>query len=254
MNRFARTRKLIGDESLLKLKNARVAVCGLGAVGSYAVEGLARAGVGYLRIIDFDYVDESNINRQLFALSSTLGNLKTETAVQRIKDINPECEVDIRDVFIDAETAPSILEKPIDAVIDAIDGLSSKVSLIAEAVRSDIFIVSSMGAALRLDPSGVKYGDLFSTSGCPLARLVRRRLRKIGISSGVQCVYSSEAVAMPEEDREFQSETLRGRPRLTLGSISYMTGIFGLTAAGEIIRHIISKNDQAALVHLNGIN
>ena len=201
MNRFARTRKLIGDEKLERLRNARVAVCGLGAVGSYAVEALARAGIGYIRIIDFDTVDETNINRQLFALSSTVGKPKTQVAYDRIMDINPDCEIDTGNIFIDAETAPLILEKPLDAVIDAIDGLSSKVSLIAEAVKSDIFMVSSMGAALRLDPSGVRCGDLFSASGCPLARLVRKRLRKIGISSGVHCVYSREAVEMPEEER-----------------------------------------------------
>lgn len=241
MTRFTRTRKLIGEDNLSKLKNARVAVCGLGAVGSYAVEALARAGIGYLRIVDFDSVDESNINRQLFALSSTIGIPKTEIALNRIKDINPDCEVDARNVFIDADSVPAILDGDIDAVVDAIDGLSSKVILIAEAVRSDIFIASSMGAALRLDPSKVKSGDLFRTSGCPLARLVRKRLRKIGISNGVNCVYSDEAVEMPEEDREFQEDTLRGRPRLTLGSISYVTGIFGLTAAGMVIRHIISK-------------
>lgn len=246
MIRFTRTKKLIGDENLLKLQNARVAVCGLGAVGSYAAEALARAGVGYLRIVDFDTVDESNINRQLFALSSTIGKSKTEVAIQRIKDINPDCVIDSRNVFIDAETAPSILEKPLDAVIDAIDGLSSKVSLIAEAVKYDIFIVSSMGAALRLEPTSIRYGDVFQTSGCPLARLVRKRLRKIGISEGVQCVYSDESVEMPLEDREFQSETLRGRPRLTLGSISYVTGIFGLTAAGKVIRHIIEQNDDSS--------
>lgn len=241
MTRLTRTRKLIGDENLSKLKNARVAVCGLGAVGSYAVEALARAGVGYLRIIDFDEVDESNINRQLFALSSTVGKKKTEAAADRIKDINPECEIDARTIFIDAKTAPEILDGGIDAVVDAIDGLSSKVILIAEAVKSDVFIVSSMGAALRLDPSKVKSADIFKTSGCPLARLVRKRLRKIGITEGVQCVYSDEYVEMPEDEREFQSETLRGRPRMTLGSISYVTGIFGLTAAGMVIRHIMSS-------------
>lgn len=245
MKRFTRTRKLIGDDNLLKLKNARVVVCGLGAVGSYAVEALARAGVGYLRIVDFDIVDESNINRQLFALSSTIKKSKTEVAIQRIKDINPECEVDARNVFIDADTAPAILEDNIDAVIDAIDGLSSKVTLIAEAVRSDIFIVSSMGAALRLDPTKVKCGDVFKTTGCSLARVVRKRLRRIGISEGVECVYSDEAVEIPDEEREFESETMRGRPRLTLGSISYVTGIFGLTVAGTVIRHIIARNDTS---------
>lgn len=239
MNRFSRTIKLIGEENLLKLRNSRVAVCGLGAVGSYAVEALARAGVGYLRIVDFDVVDESNINRQLFALSSTVGRRKTEIAVERIKDINPECTVEMKTVFIDQDTVDQVFEGHIDAVVDAIDGLSSKVILIAEAVKSGTFIVSSMGAALRLDPSRVKSGDLFTSSGCPLARLVRKRLRKIGINSGVNCVYSDEYSEMPEENREFQTETSRGRPRLTLGSISYVTGIFGLTAAGMVINRLI---------------
>lgn len=245
MNRFVRTQRLIGSEGLDRLRHARVMVAGLGAVGSYAVEGLARAGVGCLRIVDFDTVHPSNVNRQLYALDSTMGRPKTDVAAARIRDINPECAVDARAVFIRQTTVESLFDAPCDAVIDAIDSLGPKVALLAAASRRGIFTVSSMGAATRTHPLAVRVGDLGQTRHCPLARLVRKRLRKQGIQSGIRCVYSTEPAGTAVEDPETEEaagDTLSppewGRTRAPLGSLSTMTGIFGLIAATEVLRHL----------------
>jgi tRNA threonylcarbamoyladenosine dehydratase len=242
MKRFERTLLLIGTETFEKLRRARVTVCGLGAVGSYAVEALARAGVGKLTLVDFDKVKPSNFNRQLFALDSTVGQFKADVAEQRVRDINPACIVENKKLFIEGATVDGLLADTPDAVVDAIDSLSPKVILISACVKKGLFLVSSLGAASRMDPAAVRCGDISETRNCPLGRMIRKKLHKQGVFEGVRCVYSLEAakgntlVCAPEKE-EFD----RGRPRRPIGSISYMTGIFGLTAAGEAIRHIISK-------------
>ncbi|MBU4459287.1 MAG: tRNA threonylcarbamoyladenosine dehydratase [Verrucomicrobia bacterium] len=244
MNRFARTEMLLGAEGLARLRDARVLVAGLGAVGSYAVEGLARAGIGHLRLVDFDIVQPSNINRQLFALESTLGRPKVEVAAARILDINPGCDVDARRTFIDAATAPDLLAGGVDAVIDAIDSLGPKVALLRAAHQAGVWTVSCMGAATRTDPMAVRIGDLASTERCPLARFVRKRLRRDGIVSGIRCVYSLEPPPPPapfDADPEPVAPGLehrRGRKRRPLGSLSTLTGMFGLSAATEVILHL----------------
>jgi len=239
--RFRRTELLLGRDGLARLHGARVLVAGLGAVGSYAVEGLARAGVGSLRLVDFDVIQPSNINRQLYALESTLGRAKTDVAAARVRDIHPACEVDARRVFIDETTAPEILSGGLDAAIDAIDSLNPKVALLAEAWRTGVWTVSCMGAATRTDPRSIRLADLSATTHCPLARLVRKRLRRAGIESGILCVVSDEpsrreARAAGESDpapAEFAHR--RGRVRGALGSLSTITGMFGLTAATEVV-------------------
>lgn len=244
MNRFSRTRQLIGREGLERLRDARVMVAGLGAVGSYALEGLARAGVGSLRIVDFDTVHPSNINRQLLALDSTAGRPKVDVAAERIRDINPDCTVDARAEFIRRSTVDALLDPPCDAVIDAIDSLGPKVALLSAAARRGIFVVSSMGAAIRTDPMAVRVADLSHTRHCPLARLVRKRLRRQGVHSGIQCVYSIEpvdAASAPDGSGDDESTTDtpdRGRARTPLGSLSTVTGIFGLTAATVVLRQL----------------
>lgn len=237
MSRFNRTGYLIGDEGIEKLKKARVAVCGLGAVGSYAVEALARAGVGTLRIVDYDVVDETNINRQLFALDSTVGVKKTEIAEKRIRDINPGCSIEVFATFIDEESNPSIMEGGVDVLIDAIDSLSAKVHLIANAVRADIHVVSSMGAAGRVDATLITTGDLSETHTCPLARFVRRRLHRQDIYEGVRCIYSTEIAQKKKETNQEGYDGSRVAP--ILGSISYLTGIFGLMAAYEALDFLL---------------
>ena len=242
MKRFERTELLLGRAAFEKLLAARVTVCGLGAVGSYAVEALARAGIGRITLVDFDKIKQSNFNRQLYALESTVGKFKADVAQMRIRDINPACVVEVKKMFIEGATIDGLLADAPDAVIDAIDSLSPKVILISACVTKGLFLVSSLGAASRMDPSCVRAGDIAETRNCPLGRMIRKKLHRLGIYKGVRCVYSLEQasgnahVCAPEKE-EFD----RGRPRRPIGSISYITGIFGLMAAGEVIRYIISK-------------
>ena len=239
MSRFNRTGFLIGEEGIERLAQARVVVCGLGAVGSYAVEALARAGVGNIRIVDYDSVDETNINRQLFALESTIGVKKTSIAEKRIHDINPNCNVEVFDTFIDEESNPVIMDGRVDVMIDAIDSLSAKVHLIANAHRADIHVVSSMGAAGRLDANLITTGDLSETHTCPLARFVRRRLHRQNIFEGVRCIYSTEAPQKKKEENQKEHDGNRTAP--VLGSISYLTGIFGLKASYEALVFLLKE-------------
>jgi len=243
MSAFIRTMQLLGPEAMRRLDDARVSVFGLGGVGSWAAEALARAGVGHLRLVDFDAVKESNINRQLYALHSTLGRYKTELACGRIRDINPRCDIDIRTEFVEGKTLPSLLEPRPDAIIDAIDSLSPKVRLIHAAASSGIAIVSSMGAAGRTDPSKIHIADIAQTQHCPLARFVRKKLHRLGIFTGVRCVYSTETArhtAAHASDDE-GPELVKGRKRQPLGSISYMPAIFGFMAAGETVRLLLNQ-------------
>ena len=236
MNRFDRTAILLGKESTERLANAHVTVCGLGAVGSYAVEALARAGIGHLRLVDYDIVNITNINRQLFALSSTVGLKKTQVAENRVKDINPFCQVDIFDTYIDEISNPLIMDGRVDVMIDAIDSLSAKVHLIANAYRKNIPVISSMGAAGRLDANAIITADLSETHTCPLARFVRRRLHRQDIQSGIRCVFSTEVAMKKKNDDQIPHDGKRKAP--VLGSISYVTAIYGLKAAYEAI-HIL---------------
>jgi len=250
MDRFKRVEQLIGAAHLQKLREATVAVFGLGAVGSFALESLARSGVGHLILVDFDEVRPSNFNRQLFALENTRGKLKARVAGERVAAINPAAAVTVCAEFADKGTIPAILENKPHAVIDAIDSLKPKTELIQYCIENKIPVVSSMGAGDKTDPLQIRVGDLSETAHCPLARRVRKRLRKNGIELGVRCVYSNEkplrSHAAAEE--EFYK---RGRERVSVGTISYMTGIFGLLAAYEAMRIITgglvsSRNAQAA--------
>ena len=177
MNRFARTEQLLGQGAMGKIKAAKVAVFGLGAVGSFAVEALARTGVGRLCLIDFDRVDASNINRQLLALNSTIGREKAVLARERVRDINPECEITVKSAFVNAESLEDLLEDDMDVVVDAIDGLNSKINLLVGARRMNLAVVSSMGAGGKTDISSIRAGDISETEVCPLARVVRQRLQ-----------------------------------------------------------------------------
>ncbi len=245
MNQFARTQQLLGKKSVEIIKKARVAVFGLGAVGSFATEALARSGVGYLRLVDFDKVDPSNINRQLFALNSTIGKEKANIALERVKDINPECDVEIHTSFINAQSLTDLLSNDLDAVVDAIDGLNSKVNLIVGAREMGLQVVSSMGAGGRTDPSQISTGDISQTQVCPLARFVRQRLRRRGLSEGVQTVYSIEKPLNKQPFKQEDSQDAledHGRSRPPIGTIPWIPGIFGLTIAREIIHMILEKN------------
>ena len=240
-DRFKRTRLLLGDEGMERLHKSHVLVVGLGAVGGYATEALARCGVGHLRLVDCDKVAESNLNRQLLALASTIGRPKAELARERVLDINPDCEVDARIAFAASDTFPELFQGPPDAIVDAIDSLNPKVDLLSAAIAANIPIFSSMGAARRRDPTKIAVADISKTRFCPLARAVRARLHRRGIKSGVTCVFSTE----PTTDESFEPPAPedipeRGRARVVMGSLPTLTGIFGLTLANAVIDFLVS--------------
>ena len=247
-DRFIRTQLLLGDECFRLLQSKKVTVVGLGAVGGYAVEGLVRAGVCHLRLVDYDTIQPSNINRQIIALETTLGRAKAEVARERVLDINSECRVEALQLFAGEDTLDQILEPQPDLLIDAIDSLNPKTQLLHEAYRRKIPIISSMGAALRTDPTFIRSGDLFSSSNCPLAKHLRKRLRRRGVEKGIFCVYSTEKIdfdyQLPEEETKVGETpyTDRGRQRNILGSLPTITGIFGLTIANQAIMRLTGRD------------
>jgi tRNA A37 threonylcarbamoyladenosine dehydratase len=239
MERFRRIIQLVGEERFTQLQNSFVTIVGLGAVGGHAMEGLVRAGVGRLRLVDFDNIQLSNINRQILALESNLGKPKVEAAKERILAINPKCEVETLEIFAATETMEQILTPPPDLLIDAIDSLNPKIQLLTAAYQADINIISSMGAALRTDPTKIQYGDVFESRNCPLAKHVRKRLRRLNIQEGISCVFSTEKVDFeyqpPEQEDNATPHAARGRQRNVLGSLPTLTGIFGLYIANQAI-------------------
>ncbi len=248
MERFRRIEQLLGAPALERLRQSRVAVFGLGAVGSYAVEALARAGIGALRLVDCDVIRPSNFNRQLYALESALGRPKADVARERVLDINPRCAVDARNVFVDQSNVQALLAGGWDAVVDAIDSLTPKVTLLAAAVQAGLPVVSSMGAASRRHPQHIRLADISATRYCPLARFVRKKLRQRGVVSGVWCVYSEEPAwrSPPPAGMDGELETFdRGRPRRTLGSLPFITGMFGLWAACQVCNLLLERKKTA---------
>lgn len=238
-DRLARTRLLIGEADLNKLARSTVMVVGCGAVGGYAIEALARAGIGQLILVDFDVVKESNINRQLFALHSTLNQEKAVVARNRIHDISPDIKVEILPVLVNADTVDEVLDRRVDFVIDAIDTLNPKTILIEQLVARSIPFISSMGAALKTDAGKIAVAPMKKTIHCPLAFFVRKRLRRRGVDLSFPVVYSSEDVSqklhleMPED-----AENETGRVRHNMGSLPTITGIFGLLCANYAIAYL----------------
>lgn len=232
-----------------QLRDAHVTVAGLGGVGSYAAEALTRAGVGNLRLIDADVISESNINRQLFALASTVGQLKVDLAAARLTDINPDCTIETMKDFINEATTDAVLAPRPDVLIDAIDTLSPKVGLLQRAVDLGIpCVISSMGAANKTDATAVRVADLSNTRHCRLAKIIRKRLRRRGIHTGITCVYSEEKTGRIEllgepPDFEEPSRTCDGQERPPLGSTPWLPAIFGLTAAAEAVRFLTGHYD-----------
>lgn len=224
-DRLHRIRLLLGDENIEKLRTATVMVVGCGAVGSFATEALARSGIGHIIVVDFDRVEESNINRQLFALTSTIGMAKVAVAAARIRDINPDTTVDAFDMFFDDAHAPDV--RP-DFVIDAIDSVDSKIVLYRWCTARGIPFISSMGAARKTDPAQIKIDKISKTTVCPLAAKIRRMVRAARMRD-FPVVYSTEP-ANPNV-----------APNHTFGSIVTITGIFGLECANFAIKYIISK-------------
>ena len=226
---FERTRRLLGDENLKNLEGRTVAVAGIGAVGGYALEALVRTGVGHFIIADHDRVSESNINRQIIALHSTVGRMKTEVMAERILDINPHCIVNALPVKLTESNIDAFIRDK-NIVLDCIDSVEEKTELLARCYENNTMVISSMGAALRKHTDAIQTGDIMETHGCPLAKAVRTRLRKRGIGKGIRCVFSPEPVdfkyTAPSEDPDAE-KTESGRKRMVLGSIPFVTAVFG---------------------------
>jgi tRNA A37 threonylcarbamoyladenosine dehydratase len=234
--RLARTRLLLGDPAVARLRASFAAVIGLGATGSHAAEALARAGIGRLRLVDFDRVRETNLNRTLWAARSTLGRPKTEAARERLLDVAPDLEVEALTVFVHRDTMERSLAGPPQLVVDAIDSLSPKVELIRSCQERAIPLISCMGAARRTDPAAMRFGLLSESRHCPLSQRVRKALRKAGASLEVPCVFSIEPVDRASEGPEDEpSDNRRGRTRKSLGSLPTIPGIAGLLAAHHAI-------------------
>ncbi len=246
MERFLRIDRLIGQEKRETLTDKRVCIVGMGAVGGYALEALARSGIGHLTLVDFDTVNLTNINRQLLALESTLGESKVELARRRVLDINPGCEVRALNMFAHEDTMDEIFRDRPDYLVDAIDSLAPKMALLEYAWKNSIPTVSSMGAALHMDPFSIRRADLMKSHSCPLARQLRKKLRRRGVGKGITCIFSTEAVeyeyrAPEEEDLPDRNEQIidRGRTRMVLGSLPTVTGIFGLQIAHTVLHKLL---------------
>ena len=231
----SRTELLLGKERLERFSEAHVLVVGLGGVGAYAAEQICRAGIGQMTIVDADTVNESNLNRQLPALHSTLGEPKAEVVAARLMDINPELKLTVVNEFLRDERPEKIPEHAhYNFIVDAIDSLSPKVFLLYHALLRKIPVVSSMGAGAKIDPSQVRIADISKTSNCALAKAVRKRLRGLGVQKGIPVVYSTE-MANPDAVIEVNDEACK---RTTTGTVSYMPAIFGCYLASYVIRNI----------------
>lgn len=243
-DQFSRTQLLLGKESMQRLWTARVAVFGVGGVGGYVVEALARSGVGTLDLVDHDRVCLSNLNRQIIATHQTIGQLKVEAAKERVLAIHPEAVVHTHPVFYLPETADQFDFTQYDYVVDAIDTVSGKLMLVERAKAAGVPIISSMGAGNKLDPTAFKVSDIYKTNVCPLAKVMRRELKKRGIDR-LKVVYSEEQPLVPMTDvQENVGEETNTRKRQTPGSVSFVPSVVGLIVAGEVIRDLISSPSQ----------
>lgn len=232
--RFSRSELLFGEDAMRQLSQSRIAVFGVGGVGGYAVEALARGGVGAIDIFDNDTVSESNINRQLAALTTTVGEYKVDVVKKRIADINPEAKVETHKTFVLPENVSCIDFTQYDCVIDAIDTVSGKIAIICTAKAAGVPVLSSMGTGNKLDPTAFKVADISKTSVCPLARVIRLELKKRGIK-GVRVVYSEE---LPQKPR-LSKFSENGKP--IPASCSFVPGVAGLILAGEAIKTVLEN-------------
>lgn len=235
---FARTHILIGDAGIAKLKSKHIFIAGLGGVGSCCAEAMARAGIGRLTLLDHDVVAVSNINRQLPALLSTVGQSKAELMRARIADINPECQVTLLQDFLSIDNVNDLVPADVDYVMDCIDSLTCKLALVAESYKRGLKVASSMGAGNRIDPTRIQLADISKTDKCALAKQMRTRLRKHhDIRKGILTVFSDEHPGEPLPPEP----TGRGRPRAVNGTISYMPPLFGLMLAGAVIKRLLEE-------------
>lgn len=233
--RFKRTELLFGKEAMEKLKNSHVCIFGIGGVGGCVAEAMARSGVGALTLVDNDTVSESNINRQIYALSSTIGLMKTAAAKERIQQINPDCRVFERNMFYLPENAEELDLTQFDYVIDAIDTVSSKIHMAVKCEELNIPLISSMGTGNKLDPTKFEAADIYKTSVCPLARVMRRELKKRGVKK-LKVVYSKE------QPKKAVADSANGRH--APGSCAFVPPAAGFVIAGEVIKDLISPKKE----------
>jgi tRNA A37 threonylcarbamoyladenosine dehydratase len=248
LDQFSRTQLLLGSDAMQVLSNARVAVFGLGGVGGTAAEALARAGVGALDVIDHDRVSLTNVNRQTVALTSTIGQLKADVMAKRIADINPACHVTAHACFYLPDTADELDLALFDYVIDAVDTVTAKLLLIERAQAADVPLISSMGTANKLDPTALRVGDIYQTSICPLAKIIRKECRKRGVKK-LKVVYSTEPALPPSDEAQeaYREQALQtpgasadkfGRAGVP-GSVSFVPPAAGLILAGEVVKDLV---------------
>ncbi len=228
-----RTSLLIGEVGVERLRNSSVLLVGCGAVGGYALEGLVRAGVGKIRVVDHDVFSESNMNRQILATTNTVGVPKVEAACERAKSINPEIQIEPLDILVNPETVSEILDGDFDILVDAIDTLGNKIALLSAASDKGIVTFSSMGAALHIDTQSVKIAPLMKTNTCPLAASLRKALRDKDTSK-ITAVYSVEPPVVKPSERDVHGKSI-------LGSLPTVPAVFGMTLANEAIKYILSR-------------
>ncbi len=235
MDQFNRQSLLIGEENTQKLINSSIIIFGLGGVGGYAVEALARTGIGTITLVDFDTIDLTNLNRQIIGLHSTIGQEKTTLFKKRILDINPKAKVTIHNLRVTPDNAKSLFENiNYDYIIDAIDAVSAKLALIEISKEKNIPIISSMGTGNKLDPTAIQVADISKTTVCPLARVIRQELKKRRIKK-VKVVFSTEIAIKPKNPDGSRDRSTN------VGSISFVPSVAGLIIAGEVIKDIISN-------------
>ena len=242
-NQFSRTELIFGSEAMQRLSDARVAVFGIGGVGGHTVEALVRSGIGTIDIIDDDKVCLSNINRQIFATMSSVGRYKVDVAAERIRDINPDCKVMAHKIFYTPETSGQFDFTQYDYIVDAIDTVTGKIELIMNANACGAPIISSMGAGNKVDPTAFEVTDIYKTSVCPLAKVMRLELRKRGIKK-LKVVYSKEEPIQPKisTDPSAEAGSVRGSRRSTPRSNAFTPSVAGLIIAGEIIKDLTGFN------------
>ncbi len=249
-DRFARTELLVGSEALEKLAGKKVAVFGVGGVGGFVCEALCRSGVGKFLLVDDDTVNVTNINRQIIALESTIGRPKTEVMRERMLDINPEASVEIRNCFFLPENADTFDFSEYDYVVDAVDTVTAKLAIIMKAKECGVPVISAMGAGNKLDPTGFKVADIYDSTGCPLARIMRKELKKRGVES-LKVVYSDEKPLEPlkiekvDETDNTAEETVEVHKKRSIpGSIAFVPSVCGLIIASEVVKDLIKQPDS----------
>lgn len=231
---FSRTELLLGKEKVDTLRNSKVAIFGIGGVGSFVLEGLARAGIGSFVLVDNDTISESNLNRQLIATTKTIGRPKVEVAKERILEINPKANIEIYQEFFMPDIREEIIDKSVDYIVDAIDTVTAKIELIVRAKKLNVKIISSMGTGNKLNPTKFEIADIYKTSVCPLAKVMRKELRKRDINE-LKVLYSKEEPIKMEKEIEEKEHAKKQIP----GSISFVPSVAGLIIAGEVIKDLI---------------